>query len=142
MNGSDIGFERLEFSPSMPAGVTGITLAASRMPMDVDSFARLTLSIAYQIDEEGFSGLGVETPMEAAVLICVNGSTVYAKNIIGNVVPFFDDYYRKKGLVAGFLNFKLASHVSMNISRDLYVTVSIGGLLSNTLIFPKQPKPN
>lgn len=141
MSVSDIGFERLDFSPSIPAGVKGIALAASGIPTDTDSFSSLTLSIAYQIDEEYFSGLGVETPMEAAVLTCVSGLTVYSKNIIGDVVPFFDDFIRKKGMVAGYLNFRLASHVSKNISRDLYVTVSLGDFLSNTLTFPKQANP-
>lgn len=141
MSGSDIGFERFGFSPSIPAGVKGIAIASSGMPTDIDSFSRLTISIAYQIDEEYFSGLGVETPMEAAVLTCVSGTKVYARNVIGNVAPFFDDFTRKKGLVAGCLNFRLASHVSRNISRNLYVTVSLGDYLSNTLTFPKQTKP-
>lgn len=141
MSGSDISFERLGFSPSIPAGIRGISLAASGIPMDIDSFSRLTLSIVYQIDEEYFSSLRVETPMEAAVLTCVSGTTVYSKNILGNVVPFFDDFIRKKGLVTGYLNFRLVSHVSKNISRDLYVTVSIGDFLSNTLMFPKQANP-
>jgi hypothetical protein len=134
-------FRAESYSPPMDRKFRGLTIAFSSPPAS-SALSHLCVGIAYGLDDAFAKTLGGMKPAEALVLTLTSGYDVFALNILGDTVVFEDDYRHKDGLWFGLVNLRLADYAKLRPESDLYLTVSLGTLLSNTLHIPRSnPKP-
>jgi hypothetical protein len=114
-------------SPGVPAGLTGLVIAATfeRDSAVVHGSYRLLVSDADR--------LGAPPAQRAVVVAAQNGRSVDAFDVFRDQALFADDEDRGPTTVEGHFHFDLGARFPLVPGEPCYVVASMGGVLSNVL---------
>jgi len=128
-------FDRMAESPLLELGFSGLIIRPFKIATKKGEIS-YWINGAYSIPREEGDRIEKGPLQRALVVVATSGMLNATHNLLGDRILMPDDERVEAGIRRGYFNFKLPG-VEEYRGDTLYITVSLGAWISNTIIFSK-----
>jgi hypothetical protein len=101
--------------------------------LDIHEIGPMTIAGSFKISQALADEYGLKR-LHKGLILCLTSDFYHSShNLIGNALTYPDDLEKIDDSYIGYFAFKLDTLTNMNLKGKAYITVSLLGIISNTL---------